>query len=220
MVSGLIDEYPDTFAAIYFHVSGDGYDKPWGNDRGALFYDIWSDGVPWLAYDGLWDAWPIDTYESKLNLRQAITTDVTIEMGGVEADPVSHTFDVTARVCVEPDGVGRALRVYMIQALDHFPAEPSYERNCFLQAATTEDVTIAAGECAEVVRAFTFDSVSWARPSDIRIVAWAQAPLDVAPAEVAQARVMRWPFSALGSVFVDGFESGDTSGWSTTAPAP
>ncbi len=35
---------------------------PWGNARGD-FCDIWSDGIPWFAYEGLFDAWPISNYE-------------------------------------------------------------------------------------------------------------------------------------------------------------
>jgi hypothetical protein len=219
VVSDLIEENPTTFAVYEMHV-GDSLPSDWANQR-RLFYDDISDGVPWFAYDGMFDAWwpqgggtqGIANYEPNLILRQAIPTDVTIELDGVETG--AQTYDVTAHVCVEEGGTGKTMRIYMVHALDHWPATPTYVRNTIRYGVTTEDVTVAAGDCADVTRTFAFDATSWAQQSDIKIVAWAQTPATSYPAEVHQAKVLGWPFP---SVFADGFDSGGTEGWSFIAP--
>jgi len=212
VVTTLITNYPK-FVVVEYHVQ-DAYAEPWGEARGE-FYDIWALGIPWFAYDGLWDAWPIDTYESKLQQRLAVPTDVTLELSGVEL--AADTWEFTAEVCVEAGGAGKDMRIYMVQALDKYPVPPAYSRNTFQQAAATEDVTVAAGACAEVVRTFTFDALSMATPEEIRVMAWAQAPLPGIPADVHQAAQLKWPF-AEAAMFADGFESGDTAAWSATVP--
>lgn len=210
-----MDTYPDNFAVYQMHVSDPPYNSDWTDTR-RVFYGNISDGIPWFAYDGLWDAWPINTYESKLNQRQAVPTDVTIELSGAESGP--QTYDIHAEVCIEPGGIDKTVRVYMIEALDHWPATPSYERNTCRQGTTTEDVFLTAGSCATVIRTFAFDAISWAQQSDIKIIAWAQTPSLVYPAEVHQAKVMSWPFPATETIFGNGFESGNTSAWSNTTP--
>jgi hypothetical protein len=212
VVSSLIDSYPD-FVVVEYHVS-DAYAFPWGESRG-VFYNIWGEGIPWFAYDGLFDAWPVSSYESKLQQRLAEPTDVTLALVGVQQS--ADTWQLTAEVCVEAGGTGKAMRVYMVQALDNWPASPIYSRNTFRQAADHEDVTLAAGECETVVRSFTFDATSMAQPEDIRVMAWAQEPLAGIPATVHQAAQIDWPFAG-PPMFADGFESGDTSGWSATGP--
>jgi hypothetical protein len=212
VVNTLITNYP-SFVVVEYHVQ-DAYAFPWGESRGD-FYDIWALGIPWFAYDGLFDAWPINTYESKLQQRLAVPTDVTLELSGVEL--AADTWEFTAEVCVEAGGVGKNMRIYMVQALDKYPVSPTYSRNTFQQAATTEDVTVAAGACVEVVRSFTFDTLSMANPEDIVVMAWAQAPLGGIPAEVHQAAQLKWPFVE-PALFADGFESGDASAWSSVQP--
>jgi hypothetical protein len=140
---------------------------------------------------------------------------VTLELSGVEL--AADTFEFTAEVCVEAGGAGKAMRVYMVQALDKYPTTPTHSRNTFQQAATTEDVTVAAGACVEVVRTFTFGALSMATPEEIRVMAWAQAPLGGIPAEVHQAAQLAWPFVE-AAMFADGFESGDLSAWTLTVP--
>ena len=195
MVTGLISSNPDTFAVVSIHVGAqDPYAIPWGEARGEDFYNIWSDGVPWFAYDGLWDAWPIETYGSKLAARQAVPTDVTIDMCGTEVS--GSTYDVTADVCLEAGGTGKTMRIYMVQVLDHYPASPTYYRNCLMQGAPTEDITLAPGQCQEVTQTFTFDGTSWADQENIKIIAWAQTPAAAYPAEVHQAKTLHWPFDA------------------------
>lgn len=210
-----MDNYED-FVVVEYHVSiSDPYSTPWGEDRGDVFYDIWSDGIPWFAYDGLFDAWPIDMYEPNLQTRLAVSTDVVLTLTGVEQS--ADTWQFTAEVCVEAGGTGKDMRIYMVQVLDKWPASPIYSRNTFQQAAATEDVTVAAGECVDVVRSFTFDATSMGQQQDIRVAAWAQEPLSGIPATVHQAAIIDWPFAA-PAFFADGFESGDTSGWSSTVP--
>jgi hypothetical protein len=211
-----MDANPTTFAVYQIHWQDPPYTVPWGTQRGAFYGNI-ADGTPWFAYDGLWDAWPIETYGTKLAQRQAVATDVTIDLYGAETG--SQTYDVTAHVCVEAAGAGKAMRVYLVHALDHWPVVAGYnERNTLREGATTEDVTLAPGECADVTRTFVFDATSWAQQSDIRIVAWAQTPATSYPALVHQAKVMSWPFQLPGEVFADGFEAGNTSGWSAVMP--
>jgi len=213
VVSTLIDTYPN-FVVVEYHVSDPPYSLPWGESRG-VFYNIWGDGIPWFAYDGLFDAWPIDMYEPNLQTRLAVATDVVLTLSAIEQS--ADTWQVTAEVCVEASGVEKDMRIYMVQALDKWPSPPSYSRNTFQQAATTEDVTVAAGACVDVVRTFTFDATSMAHQEDIRIAAWAQDPLGGIPAPVHQAAIIEWPF-AEPPFFADGFESGDTSAWSVTVP--
>ena len=213
MVNTLITNYP-SFVVVEYHVS-DAYAMPWGNARGADFYDIWASGVPWFAYDGLFDAWPFEEYEIKLQQRLAVPTDVTLELSGVEL--AADTWEFTAEVCVEAGGIGKDMRIYMVQALDKYPPEYSYSRNTFQQAAATEDVTVVAGECAEVVRTFTFDALSMANMEDTVVTAWSQAPFDRFPAEVHQAAQITWPFVE-AAMFADSFESGDASAWSAVVP--
>ncbi len=212
VVSTLITNYPD-FVVVEYHCN-DAYATQWGNARGD-FYDIWATGLPWFAYDGLWDAWPINNYEPALQQRLVEPTDVTLELSGVEM--AADTWEFTAEVCVEAGGAGKDMRIYMVQALDKYPASPTYSRNTFRQAASTEDVTVAAGECVDVVRTFIFDGTSMAQPEDIVVMAWAQQPLPGIPAEVHQAAQIKWPFAEPG-LFADGFESGDVSAWSATVP--
>lgn len=212
MVSTLITNYPD-FVVVEYHCY-DAYATTWGDAR-ALFYDVEGTGYPWFAYDGLFDAWPIGTYESNLVQRLAVPTDVTLALSGVEL--AADTWEFTAEVCVEAGGVGKNMRIYMVQALDKYPTSPTYSRNTFQQAAATEDVTVAAGACVDVVRTFTFDATSMANPEDIAVMAWAQQPLPGIPAEVHQAAQIKWPFVE-PALFADGFESGDLSAWSATVP--
>ena len=52
---------------------------------------------------------------------------------------------------------------------------------------------------------------------DVSIIGLAQDDLTNGPAEVFQASQMRGPFLA-EDVFDDGFETGDTNGWSSVVP--
>ncbi len=219
MVSSLVDANPDTLAVCEIHLL-DAYTTTWGDER-QVFYDALTGGIPYLVYDGaLVSPYspdpPHQDYAGDLAARQAVPTDVTLDLIGVETG--AQTYDVTARVCVEAGGVGKTMRVEMVHALDHWPTTKPHYRNTLRWGAASQDLTVAAGDCADVTRSFAFDSTSWAQQSDIRIVAWAQTPATSSPAEVHQARVMSWPFPTVFALFVDGFESGDTGAWSNEAP--
>jgi len=210
----MIDIYP-TYAVVTYRLS-DEYELPWGRARTDM-YGGCSDGYPWFAYDGLEDAWPVDTYEDKYLVRQAVPAEMTIGLTTGSA-ATSDTHDIRAEVCMEPGGVSTAVRVYMVQVLDNYPDVPEYARNCFMQAAETEDILVHPGDCVEVERTFTFDAVNMSRKDDIKIIAWAQVPADLWPAEVFQTAQMGWPFQMREGIFADGFETGDMTLWSASNP--
>ena len=172
--------------------------------------------MPFLGYDGLFNAgsdWL--RYEPELQQRFLDSTDVTLAVSGVEV--AADTYDITTEVCIEASGTGKTMRIYTVQVLDHYPRTAAYYRNSFIQAAVEEDVALAAGECTQVSRTFTLGADSMAQIEDVKIVAWAQEPLDFYPAEVHQAIESPWPFIG-PAIFSDGFESGGLAGWSGTNP--
>ncbi|UCF33931.1 MAG: hypothetical protein JSV78_01220 [Phycisphaerales bacterium] len=200
----MIDSYPDTFAVVEIHV-WDEYEEAWGSWRQGFYGDIFQ-GTPCFVYDGLWDAWPISTYISKFLARQPVPTDVTIELAGNQV--AGQTFDVGADVCIEAGGTGKTMRIYMVETLDNYPASPSYSRQTFRQAADSPgmetDITLAPGECTQVLKTFTFDELSWTNKEDIKIIAWAQVPSSGGgAAEVYQAGQMAWPFPPLLALLIE-----------------
>ena len=198
----LLDNYPDTFTLVQLYVGCTGATQ-WSEDR-KNFY--WAPSTPWVFFDGGMEdvqgsTGDLDTqyalYEAAYLARQAVPTDVTID---IAASPIgySSSYRVGTRICVEPGGTAKTMRIYMVQLLDNYPPVPVWPRNGFRQAATTEDITLAPGECQTIVRDFTFDYSSWLQPDDIQIVVWAQEPQDDSPpgdrAEIHQSAVIRWPF--------------------------
>jgi len=199
------------FTLVQIHGGDDGYDTEWGDERGDFynfggFPDAWFDGLINLggAYPTVGEqyAW----YMSEFTPRQAVPTDVTIDItGAVVADQVAQ---VQANVCVEAGGSGKTMIVHLVQVLDYWPYTVSYSRNGFKQAAEAEVVVLAPGECRTVERCFSFDSDSWSAQSDIKIVAWAQRAASSGPAEVYQAGEMKWPFPGMevsGCCLPDGY---------------
>ena len=192
-----------TFTLVQYHLS-DGYQTTWGNTRFFNFYHAtgtptaWFDGA--LPCVGLPDPYSdqivYDYYLEQYTARRAVLTDVTITVTGVQA--TGQTYTVRTRVCLEPGGTAKTVRVYLAQVLDHWPTTFTYLRNGFKQAATTEDVALTPGQCTLVTRSFTFDSTSWNSQNNIKIIVWAQKPqadsTEANPADVYQAAVMSWPF--------------------------
>lgn len=166
-------------------------------------------------YDGLEDGWPISTFESKFLARQAIDTDVTISF--TASQQRGPTFDVVTTVCVEPGGVGKNMRIHVVQSLDTYPASRSYNRHTVMQGLSGIDVFVAEGSCEIVNHSITFDPVSWGLFDQMQLTVWAQEPLPSDPAEVYQAKQLRWPFIE-GYLFSDGFEDGTTNAWAVTSP--
>jgi hypothetical protein len=189
----MIDAYPDSLAAVEYHVGSDGFDTPWGQLRFDDFYRASGGVIPVMVYDGQ-DFWDPGDYQYGFSQATQRPTDVTIELSATEVQAAVWT--VHANVCMEPGGAGRTLRMYAVQTLDRYPSDPSYSRNTFVQAAPTEDVFLAAGSCSEFSTTFSFDSTSWGWRNYIKIIVWAQEPLFAWPAPVAQAAEMGWPFPA------------------------
>ncbi len=185
-----MDRYP-RFAVIEIHLQ-DTYQTPWGDAR-ATFYNVWGDGIPWFAYDGLWDAWPIGTYESKLVARLAVPTPVTLRVGAVPLG--GENYRIRIRSELEAGAQALNVRTYAVIVEDHYPANPTYERNDFRLATTTADFTLTPGSAHLETRDVTLNP-GWIH-SNLRIIAGAQAPLGAAPAEVYQAAQCAWPFPPL-----------------------
>jgi hypothetical protein len=181
----------EKFCLVQFH-HGDGYATTWGNAR-FNFYQM--GGYPTSVFDGVTKrigAYPYSTYLNDYNNRVAVPTDWTIELSGVQTG--TQEFDIQAHVCREGTGSSQTVRVYMVHVLDHWPASPSYHRNGFRQAADTQDISVAGGQCVDVVQSFTFDSISWDNQQDMKIIAWVQEPRSVWPAEIHQGALLKWPF--------------------------
>jgi thiol-disulfide isomerase/thioredoxin len=217
-LSQLQDEYPMSIAVLQEHVL-DNETIPWGTDRFNSYPnhpgipDAWFDGT--LQHLGA-DAQVYDVYLDLFNQRQAVPTDVTIEIGGEQTDDQTFTFQV--RVCLAPGGAPKPVRVYLVHALDHHPAGDHY-RNCLIAATPTEDLSLEAGQCQVIERTLTFDSTSWTHQPDIRMVAWAQLPGDTGVREVYQAQMASWPFSPLPPVYpVGDMDCDGTAGFGDINP--
>jgi hypothetical protein len=201
----LQDEYPEELAVLQIYYYDPPYTIPWGTAR---FYsypnhpnipDVWFDGV--LQKLGA-DPQVYWVYLDMFNARQAVPTDVTVEIGGQQLSGPTFTFQV--RVCLQPDGVPRPVRVYLVRALDHFPPGGAHYRNCLREAAPTEDINLVPGQCQVVERTMTFESESWTHQADIRVLAWVQLPLDSGVREVFQAEMASWPFAPLPPLYAVG----------------
>jgi hypothetical protein len=177
---------------VQYHVY-DSHQVPYCWTR-AQFYGSIADGVPWFAYDGLFDAWPYGTYETKLQQRMAIPTDVTMRVGAVELR--ANEIEIQIEACLE-EGAGELdVRLYAVIVEDHYPNPPSYSRNTFRLETGTSDVTLEQGTCHYETRNVTLDP-NWVE-SNLEIIAWAQTPLPSYPALVHQACKDPWPFDPLG----------------------
>lgn len=181
----------------------------WGDDR-KIFYDQLFLGYPTFVYDGLEDGGPVEFFESKFLVRRAIPTDVTIGLAAFQL--IDENFQVDTTVCVEPGGLGKTMRVYVVQSLDQYPLPRAYDRHTLMQGLDGLDVTVAAGACEVVSQTIKFDPDSWGLFDQIQLTAWAQEPLPSDPAEVYQAKQLKWPFIE-GYVFFDDFEDGTPDAW-------
>ena len=217
MASDLVDQFGPTIAVLGLHCS-DSNEIPWNIAR-RTFYTHFV-GYPTWMIDGELDSWsgtpPWSAWEPDTTARLAVPTDVTFELSAAPG-PTPDVWDITATVCVEAGGLGKTMRIYLVEVLDNFPVGAHFTRNGIRQAATTEDIGLVTGACQDVTRTFTLDATSMAQIDDVAIIGWAQDLLAFGPAEVFQASQMNYPFWT-ESIFGDGFESGDTIGWSLTVP--
>jgi hypothetical protein len=212
-----MDSYGASLALLGMHLGG-AHGIPWSTAR-TSYYPFFA-GTPTYLIDGTLDSWtgnpPWSSWDPDTAARLAIPTDVTIGLSGA-AGAAPEEWHITANVCIEAGGTGRSMRIYIAQVLDDFPIGSTIDRNALLQVAATEDILLVSGACTDVVRTVTLDATSMAQLDDVGIIAWAQDDLATGPAEVFQARQMSWPFWT-EEVFNDDFETGDTSGWTTTSP--
>jgi len=218
VVRGLINEYPANLAVYEIHVS-DAYESTtqWDENRWSFYY-IAPGYIPRFVVDGLNDAPddcntgpnnPCDStlYEGRLNVQQAVPTDVTVSLTGYAVG--AQTYDIVAHVCIEAGGAAKTMRLYMVDLLDYWPSASmppyyDYYRNTLRQGAVPVDVALTPGACTNVWNTFTFDATSWNNQANIKIMAWLQEPLSVFPAHVHQATTMPWPFP-VGDADGDGF---------------
>ena len=181
---------------MQFHVFDENA-TPWGDSRWSFYGGQYTPTAAFNGTDVLVGALSdVDqqytVYRANHFLpERAVPTDVTIELGG--EDLGGGAYRISAQVGIEAAGAGKTMRVYMVQVLDHWPETRPYHRNGFKQAAPTQDITLAPGQSQVVQNDFTFDAGSWAHPENIKIVVWAQAPLENAPAQVYQAAIRLWP---------------------------
>lgn len=218
----MIDAYPDTLAQMSIH-DGDALEIPWGTTRDAYYGASWT---PCNVNDGLEDTFPPSTYESKFLTRQAIPTDVTIEVSVFGA---GESRQVWADVCIEPTGTGKTMNVWMAQLLDHY-GPVNFDRNMVRGGSGSTEITLTPGECTTVIEDIALDAESQAAPENIKFFVWAQdtnkvwnpdfmiyqgTHYEAYSSEVYQAGKALAPFEG---VFIDGFESANFSGWSTISP--
>jgi hypothetical protein len=138
-----------TFTLVQIHTGSDALPN-WGGR--ASFYGV--TGTPAAVFDGcLWEAGTatsvqqeFSTYLGRYAQRRAVLTDVTITSTAQQT--AGRTYNVFARICVEPGGVAKTVRICMVQVLDHYGVY--YSRYTFMQAASVQDVTVRPGQCQVV----------------------------------------------------------------------
>ncbi len=207
-LSRLLDVYPDSFAFVQYQMFSS-ESTPWGDAR-AVFYGApftptaLFDGTSMVegALDDVDQQYIVYRGNHFLPLR-AVPTDVTIDL---TAEPLGgQAYRVSALVGIETEGTAKTMRIVTVQVFDHWPASRPYHRNTFKQAAPASDITLSPGESQAIENDFTFDAESWADPENIKIIAWAQQPVENGPAEVYQAATRLWPLvSSPGDVDGDG----------------
>jgi len=201
-VEQILDLYPAQVAVIEYHYN-DAYANPWSIARHTAFYSIW--GRPTAYIDGtalcLGAATiqrAFDCYNGKILDRLATPTNVTLDLVVTPLPEGEPNYHIAETAGLEPPAPQQIVRLYVAELLDFFPANPSYSRNTFRRAGTPQDVILQPGDCATVTWDLLVDPTD---PNDLinlpnlKIVAWAQAPLNVAPAEVYQAVQAKWPFA-------------------------
>mgnify|MGYP005848809743 CR=1 FL=1 len=192
----LLTVYEDTFTFVQYHVYDD-YVTPWGDARFAFYSGLYTPHAVFNGTSKLVGALP-DVEQQYVIYRanhflpeRAVPTDVTLQVSGT---PVSgQTYRIRAEVGLEVGGEAKTVRLYLVQVLDHWPAEHDYYRNTFRQAAPTQDLQLTPGQTLVVEQDFTFAALDWSRKEDIKIVAWVQEPKAAGPAVVYQAATRAWP---------------------------
>jgi len=204
---------PDTLVSVWIHRS-DGYQIPWGDWRKSVFYHYGY--VPYTMIDATIQS-SSGMFQTHINQRLAVPTDVTLSLGATEID--AGSVMVSAEVCVEPTGTTTAMNLHILDVLDYLPTSPTWYRNCARQGFQLGTITVAPGTCVGVQQPVVFGSDSLARPADIKIAGFVEEPLDIGPGEVYQAAMISWPLAATEHpLYSNGLESGTIDGWSQVAP--
>jgi hypothetical protein len=205
-----MNNYPDSFLGIQLHI-GDSYATLWTGQR-ANFYSV--SGTPTTWFDGVIECVGVYTndtqmynwYNTQRQTRASVPTDVTIELSGVETG--SQTYDITATVGIDADGVGKDVKLDFVQVLDYYPssADGRY-RNCVVQHEGGGTYTLAPGESVVVTIPFTLSGVSWTYRENVRMVVFGREPGSPAPKEIYNVAAISWPFAppdVVGDVDGDG----------------
>ncbi|MCP4591025.1 MAG: hypothetical protein GY842_09790 [bacterium] len=209
----LVDVYAESLVFVQYQVFDAEYATPWGDARWTAYGVQYT---PTTVFDGA-DIMEGAVYDSQqqydiyrtnhLLPRRAVATDVTLGISA--ADLGGGSYRISVQVGLEATGVAKTVRVHIVQVLDHWPTIKPYHRNGFKQAASAQEVALTPGGQQVVERDLTLDAESLSSPEDVRIVAWAEAPVASGPAEVYQATMRHWPLVALpGDVDADGHLDG------------
>lgn len=202
----LINDRPDDFLNIQHHGS-DIYETTWSRSR-ITFLRI--TGYPTTWFDGmierrgayLSDDQMYTWYNSAINSRLGVPTDVTIEVSARETG--ADTYEVSADVGIEAGGAGKTMRVHLGQVLDYYPSSTDFRyRNCSVQGYQ-ETITLAAGESTTVSTSMTLSGASADDIENVKFVAWAEATGAASPNNVYQSAKVAYPFSAEIPGDVDG----------------
>ncbi|MBN1854134.1 MAG: hypothetical protein JW829_15510, partial [Pirellulales bacterium] len=168
------------------------YSPSWGYFTRKYFYNVtgtpttWFDGITKCAGAYSTSQQMYTWYKNAMQARKAIPTDVAMEMSAFQTG--DRTLDVSATVHLEVSGAAKTMRIYMVQVLDDYPSTPYYARNSLRQVVEDGfDITLNPGESDTITRSVTFDSVSWNRLLDIKMIAWAQMPNSTGPADIFNA---------------------------------
>jgi len=184
----LQDEFPDTYFPMQVHC-GDSYATNWGNIRQSFYGvpgypTVWTDGVHKIEGSYGSPSGNYNVLRSHYISRQAVQTDVTLELCGESVD--NDTYTVSVAVGIESGGSGKTMRIHCAQVLHNYPSSPSYNYACFMQASA-EDRTVAEGSSSIVDFTFDLNSASMAHLNDVSFIAWSQSTNSSGPSEVYQA---------------------------------
>ena len=171
------------------------YATNWGISRAEQFYfPSGFPGYPTVVFDGssyyAGSTNAQSVYLNAINQRADTPTDVVLNMTAVTTG--QGAYDVTTSVSVEAGGTGKTMRIYIAQALENYGVydDPgaTEAHNTFMQIVESGfDVTLAPGQSQSLTRSLTLDADSVNQLEDVRLIAWAQQPFNVAAAEVYNA---------------------------------
>jgi thiol-disulfide isomerase/thioredoxin len=215
----LVKDHADQFIPLEIFsrtANGGRYEIPWGRSRTFDFYSLsgyptaWFDGV--TSRSGAVNAY--GNYLSRINSRLAVPTDIAIEVTANRTG--NRTYDVTAAVSLETTGSARTVRVQLVEALDQFGVYDdgvTAPRNTLKQVLEPGiDVFLSPRTTQLITRSVTLDNESWSAFDDIRLIAWAQAPQAVGPAEVFNAGQLAFSDLLAGDFDSNGLVTGSDLG--------